>query len=241
MIRCLSKASGMLALVLALAVTAASAQGPAVSPVGIAVAETYGLADWPRVARLRFTFVIRDTQRHWDWDVANDRVTLTAGDDEPITFTPYAPTTEAERRADRRFINDTYWLLFPFQLVWSDPEITVEDDGVTLPLGGDAATRKIVAAFPSEGGYTPGDTYELFYAADEADPFVDQWRYTSADGERSLATTWKDHVRLGPLALPTRFRNDGGFDLRFTNLSATLADGTTVAPEPVESISTDTP
>jgi hypothetical protein len=66
---------------------------------------------------------------------------------------------------DPAFINDQYWLLFPFHLVW-DSNAKVEDTGMQkLPLGKGSAKR-VVVTYPSEGGYTPGDTWELFVGPD---------------------------------------------------------------------------
>lgn len=214
-----------------------------VPPASARVAKAYGIDHWDDIARISFMFEVslsdgREVKRFWSWDTQNNLATMAGAGQTPVTFTPYQPEGEAETEADQAFINDTYWLLFPFQLVWSNPEVSVETEDVTMPLGGEPAASRVTAAFPSEGGYTPGDTYELYFADqgdDAGDGLIDQWRYISGRSDNSLATTWEDHVRLGPIVISTTHRNaDGSFELRLTDLSATLTDGATVTPQPIE-------
>ena len=66
---------------------------------------------------------------------------------------------------DPAFFNDQYWLLFPLHLSW-DSSAEVKATGKhKLPLGKGSASR-VVVKYPSEGGYTPGDTWELFVRTD---------------------------------------------------------------------------
>ena len=64
------------------------------------------------------------------------------------------------------FINDNYWLLFPFHAYW-DTSATVTDEGMhKLPLGNGSA-ELVAVKYPAEvGGYTPGDTWELYVGKD---------------------------------------------------------------------------
>ena len=66
---------------------------------------------------------------------------------------------------DPAFSNDNYWLLFVLHVSW-DGSATVTDKGMQkLPLGNGSAER-VVVKYPSEGGYAPGDTWELYVGAD---------------------------------------------------------------------------
>jgi hypothetical protein len=59
------------------------------------------------------------------------------------------------------FVNDQYWLLLPFHVVW-DSSATVTDEGMQKMPIGDASAERVVAKYPSEGGYSEGDTWELY-------------------------------------------------------------------------------
>ncbi|MEM6855538.1 MAG: hypothetical protein AAF593_14120 [Planctomycetota bacterium] len=133
-----------------------------------------------------------------------------------------------------QFINDSYWLLFPFQLVWSDP--TVTDAGMQpLPLGGGEG-QKLICQWPAEGGYTPGDAYDLYLGEDG---LIQQWVFRRGGQENGRAHTWEDHQQLGPIIVsldhhgPPPGNEGSGFRLWFTDVKATLTDGTVVEPQPI--------
>ena len=66
---------------------------------------------------------------------------------------------------DSDFVNNDYWLLFPFHYSW-DTNAAVEDAGVQkLPLGNGSA-EKVVVKYPSGGGYSKGDIWELYVGSD---------------------------------------------------------------------------
>jgi len=122
------------------------------------------------------------------------------------------------RKIDAKFINDTFWLLLPLHLSWSD-DVKVRDMGeATTPLG-KVKARRIRAAYPPDsGGYTPGDMYHLYV---DGDWRIMEWTYhKSGADEATLATRWTQTEQAGPLKLNTEFRNKRtGFHLWFTDIS----------------------
>src|SRR5437879_13560137 len=64
------------------------------------------------------------------------------------------------------FVNDNYWLLFPFHAYW-DKSATVTDKGMQkLPIGTGSA-ELVGVKYPAEaGGYTPGDSWDLYVGKD---------------------------------------------------------------------------
>ncbi|MEO1237883.1 MAG: hypothetical protein AAFX76_13950, partial [Planctomycetota bacterium] len=86
--------------------------------------------------------------------------------------------------------------------------------------------------WPAVGGYTPGDAYDL-YLGDEG--LIKQWVFRRGGGPDGNAYTWDDHRRLGPIAICLDFHGDedSGFRLWFTDVRATLVDGTVVTPQPM--------
>ena len=69
---------------------------------------------------------------------------------------------------DPAFSNDNYWLLLVLHFSW-DGSATVTDEGTQkLPLGNGSAKR-VVVKYPSEGGYAPGDTWELYVGCGQSE------------------------------------------------------------------------
>jgi len=192
------------------------------------IAEAYGIKNWGDIVELRFTFNVktpdREAHRHWTWRPHDDRITLKTDGEEPISYSRSSltdNTPQAIISADKRFINDSYWFLFPFQVVWSNP--TVTDAGIAeLPIG-EGRARKVIVQYPDEGGYTPGDAYDL-YLNDQH--HIVQWVFRRGGGENGRAMTWENVVDLGPIRVCTDHYNaDRTFRLWFSGVSVVTKDG----------------
>jgi hypothetical protein len=68
-----------------------------------------------------------------------------------------------------------------------------------LPIG-NASAERIVVKYPSEGGYAPGDTWELFVGADKR---VEEFIYRRGGPKKPsvVITTWADYKKAGPLLI----------------------------------------
>ncbi len=189
-----------------------------------------GFEQFPAVREVRFTFNVsrggKVMGRSWRWQVDEDRVTYRGPDDQgqlvQVSYQRAALTEQPDAALtaiDRKFINDSFWLLLPLHLQWN-PQVTVRDLGpAKLPLSAPGpAVRKLLIEFPSAGGYTPGDVYELF--VDEAYQPV-QWVFRrSGQPTPSLICTWERYVQAGPLRLSTYHRNpQAGFTLWMTDVA----------------------
>jgi hypothetical protein len=216
-----------------LAATMAAAQVPDAAQ---ALAARYGVESWSQVEELRYTFNVvssrGETHRGWIWRPREGTVTRQVSGEGDVTFHESDSTRledDPMQRPDRQFINDQYWLLFPFHLVW-DSTVTVTDDGpqaAPLELG---TMPRITAQYHSEGGYTPGDAYEL--SVDEAG-LVRAWNFRSGGGSEGRPMLWTELRRLGPLTITTEFSNpDSGTRLWFSDVSAVIS-GEEVALEPL--------
>jgi hypothetical protein len=96
---------------------------------------------------------------------------------------------------DPAFANDQYWLLLPFHLVWDGAAVT--DDGMQkLPLG-DASAQRVVMKYPSEGGYQPGDTWELYVDADKRVQEM-VYRRGAPNPPHLVMATYADYKKAGP-------------------------------------------
>jgi hypothetical protein len=212
---------------------ACTAQGPA-PDLRHSVADYYGFANFDEVAALRFTWNVQRsdmrTSRSWVWEPKTDRVTFTpaAPGEGPTTYERTADPAalpEALRKIDAGFINDQYWLLFPFHLVWDKMATVTRQPGQKpLPIGQGEASE-ILVKYPSTGGYTPGDEYELFV---DPNGRILQWIYRrSGAPQPTLTAAWEDYQRIGPLNLSlNRPGPTADFRVWFTDVAVQLVGQT---------------
>lgn len=182
------------------------------------IAQANGLEEFKDVQEIKFTFNVKSgdsirTSRNWIWNPQSHKIRLTEGDISR-TYTKDGDLTEEEKEMDQKFINDSYWLLFPFQLVWSDADISEEKDA-TAPISKEKMD-KVVVSYPQQGGYTPGDTYEIFYGDDL---LVREWIYKSAKGNGQMATTWEDYEDFDGIKIAKSHKSgDGNFEIFFSDV-----------------------
>ena len=194
------------------------------------VAEAYGIQFFDQIEQIRYTFNVQKgdkrVSRLWIWQPKTDQVTFKSGPNaEPIVYQRKEITSATQdklKKIDGWFINDNYWLLFPIRSAW-DTQAKMEDIGPNeLPIGNGSA-RCVVVTYPSEGGYTPGDAYDLFL--DERYR-ITQWIYRRGGAnEPTRVATWDDHRRVGPLVLSlNHLGNDKNFRVWFTDVAVKTAD-----------------
>ena len=183
------------------------------------VAYKSGFENWNNVDELQFTFnVDRDTshfERTWIWEVRKNQVTSIANND---TITYHRDQLDSiSSKTNGGFINDKYWLLAPFNLVWDNGSYThIHKENEIAPLS-KKPMHKLTIVYGSEGGYTPGDAYDFFF---EDDYLVKEWVYRKGNQpEASLVTSWEDYIEKGGLQIAKMHKNNEGFKLYFTNIA----------------------
>jgi hypothetical protein len=208
-------------LVVSMLVLAATAWAQTLPPIAEQMAKTYGLDSFGQIEAIRYTFNLDvgalQLSRAWVWDLKADRVSYAGKDQagQPVKAT-YVRSQLSSQPAvvkdevDPAFINDQYWLLFPFHVVWDSggDGAHVEDTGRhKLPLGEGSAER-VVVKYPSEGGYAPGDTWELYVGADHrVEEFIYHGGGPGIQKRPSLLiATWAGYKQAGPLLISTDHR-----------------------------------
>jgi hypothetical protein len=202
------------------------------------LAKTYGLDSWGQIDAIRYTFTKEGglkVSRSWVWEPKTDQISYEGKDKagNPVKVT-YSRSQLASQSAvvkdevDPSFLNDQYWLLFPFHLVW-DTGAAVEDAGTQkLPLGKGSA-EKVVVKYPSNVGYTPGDTWELYVGTDgRIREFV--FHHGGAAKPSVIIAKWADYKKAGPLlvSLDHPGKADGKpFHLFFSNVAVKLVGSST--------------
>ncbi len=185
----------------------------AFAPVTFAdsVAAAHGFAEWPSVTRLDFTFFVdvndtNRTARRWSWFPQTDSV-VQLTDAGPLGYVRNSDLDSTSVKTDGAFINDSYWLLMPFYLVWSrdgyESAVTYRD---TMPLS-KAIGNKLTVQYRPEGGYTPGDAYDLYV---DGDYRLQEWVFRKGgQAEPTMVMDWSDYATKGGLVVPGNHRGAG--------------------------------
>src|SRR5271155_5056765 len=208
-------------------------------PIAEQMAKTYGLDSFGQIEGIRYTFNAElpgvELSRTWEWNPKTDTVSYEGKDKEgkPIKVTYQhsqlgSQSDAIKNEIDPAFVNDQYWLLLPFHVVW-DSSATVTDEGMhKLPLG-NASAERVVVKYPSEGGDSPGDTWELYVGADKR---IEEFIYHRGGTKKPtvVIATWADYRKAGPLLISTDHRGtEDGNPLRisFSDVSVKLTGSET--------------
>jgi hypothetical protein len=110
-----------------------------------------------------------------------------------------------KNEVDPGFINDNYTLLFPLKAYWDSSPAVIDAGSYNLPVGSGMA-ELVAVKYPAEGGgYTPGDTWELYVGKDgRVEYFV--YHRGGAKKPSLLFATWGGQKKAGPLLISTDHR-----------------------------------
>lgn len=182
------------------------------------IANANGFENWKKVSELQFTFnVDRDTthyERSWSWKPKTGAITMISGKD-TISYNQKS-VDSSSLNADKGFINDKYWLLAPYQLVWDTSASISEPIKEEAPIS-KTQMNKITLTYTNEGGYTPGDAYDFYYGDDF---IVKEWVFRQDNvKEPSMMTTWEDYAEFNGIKIAkTHKKPDANWKLHFTNI-----------------------
>ena len=177
-------------------------------PLAAEMAKTYGLDSFSEVEAIRYTWHKGNISRTWEWQPQTYTVTYEGKDKEgqPVKVTYRRSDIDSQsdtvkKDIDPWFLNDQYWLLLPLHVAWDGANVT--DDGPDEAPLGKVPAERIVVKYAS-GGYSPGDTWELFVGPDKR---ILEMRYQRAvpvaGASTLLLTKWERYKRAGPLLIST--------------------------------------
>ena len=184
------------------------------------IAEAHGFEQWAMVKGITFTFnVDRDSmhfERSWEWKPKSNVVSAISGPD-TLTYNRNAMDSIAIK-TNSGFINDRYWLLAPFNLMWDSNNYTYEHTTDAVAPISEEPMQKLTIVYTNEGGYTPGDAYDFYF---KDDYILREWAYRKSNQEEpNLVSTWEDYVEMEGLRLAKQHnRPEGGTSLYFTGIS----------------------
>lgn len=201
-------------------------------PIAEQMAKAYGLDSFGQIEGIRYTWNAEvpgsvkpfdggsgtiKISRTWEWDPKTDTVSYAGKDKDgqplKVTYQRSQLSSQSDavkNQVDPLFFNDQYWLLFPLHAAW-DTSAKVTDEGMQKLTLGEGSAERIVVKYPSEGGYLPGDTWELYVGADHR---VEEliFRRGGSTKPSLVSVTWTDYQKVGPLNISTDHRGtaDGG-------------------------------
>jgi hypothetical protein len=211
-------------------------------PIVEQLAKTYGLDSFGQIEAIRYTFNLQlpalnvNLSRSWMWEPKTGQVSYEGKDKDgkPVKVTYLrsqinSAPANVKDEIEPAFVNDNYWLIFPFHVYWDTSANVQEKENQKLPLG--KGTAKLVSVkYPAEvGGYTPGDTWDLYVGSDGR---VEQFIYHRGGPKKpsNVTTTWAGYKKSGPLLVSTDHRGTAdGKPARifFSNVSVKLVGSDT--------------
>ena len=177
------------------------------------IAKTYGLDSFGQIEAIRYTWngeipgVFKLTHE-WEWEPKTNKVSYEGKDKDgkpvKVSYVRSELGTQPDtvkNEVDPAFVNDNYWLLFPLHAYW-DRSATVTDQGMQQLQLGNGSAELIAVKYPSDGGYTPGDTWDLYVGQDNR---VEQFVYHRGGPKKPsvVIATWEGYKKAGPLLIST--------------------------------------
>jgi len=193
------------------------------------VAEAAGLGAWSEVGTISFAFVFaaKNIERRYVWHVREGRVDVVEdGHTVTVSVSGADLVDKAQIEAHQRFVNDSFWALPCFHLVW-DAGTTLEDLGeVDVPGLPDLGKRRALslAYDPNGGGYTPGDRY-VFYLGDDDYPVA--WAYhRNGAAEARFVAEWRSPREVGGVKVVEQYwALAGALNLQIQDVEVAPAEG----------------
>jgi len=196
-----------------LSILAATSLAQTRPPILEKVAKTYGLDSWNQIEAIRYTWNIEfgkfNASRSWEWEPKSTQVTYEGKDKDgkPVKVTYKrselgSQPDSVKNEVDPGFINDNYTLLFPLKAYWDSSPAVIDAGTYNLPVGSGSA-ELVAVKYPAEGGgYTPGDTWQLYVAKDGR---VEYWVYQRGGAKKPsfVFATWGGQKKAGPLLVST--------------------------------------
>jgi hypothetical protein len=187
------------------------------SPILEQIAKTYGIDSWDKIEAIRYTWNgeipgVFKLAHTWEWEPKTNKVSYEGKDKDgkPVkaTYTRTELSSQSDavkNEIDPAFINDNYWLIFPFHAFW-DTSATVTDQGMKKLPAGTGSAKLVSVKYPAEGGgYTPGDTWDLYVGKDNR---VESMAYHRGGPQKPslVIASWTGYKKAGPLLFSTEHR-----------------------------------
>ena len=203
-------------LAFAVLVVAPNSWAQSRTPILEKIAKTYGLDSWDQIQAIRYTWNAQlgslEISRTWEWEPKTSKVSYEGKDKDgksvKVSYMRSELSNQPEavrNEVDPAFINDNYTFLFPLKAYWDTSPAVIDQGMYNLPVGSGVA-ELVAVRYPAEsGGYTPGDTWELYVGKDNR---VEYLVYHRGGPKKPslLFVTWAGQKKAGPLLVSTDHR-----------------------------------
>lgn len=181
------------------------------------IANAYGIEEFNKVVKISYTFNVhindKDIQRKWIWYPKSGHVIYV---NENIKYRTNNVTDDL-KDTDHKFINDKYWLLFPFHLLWDENVEFTEADGKQSSPINNESLNKLEVKYVNDAGYTPNDIYELYY---DDDFIIKEWVFRKGGSvDNKKAMTWEQNKSYSGITISENHVGANDFRLWFTDVT----------------------
>jgi len=187
------------------------------APILEQIVKAYGIDSYGQIEAIRYTWNGEITglfkaAHIWEWEPKTGKISYEGKDKDgkpvKVSYDSSHLNTQSDQvknEVEPAFVNDNYWLLFPFHAYW-DKSATVTDQGMKKPPVGTGSAKLVSVKYPAEaGGYTPGDTWDLYVGKDNRVQYLVYHR--GGDKKPSLVNaSWTGYKKAGPLLISTEHR-----------------------------------
>ena len=181
------------------------------------IADAHGYSNWKNVSEISFTF---NEKRGWTWNPKSNNVVLRTLAD-TISYNR-KQIDSSLTRIDKGFINDKFWLLIPFQLIW-DKGITISNPSQLKAPISKTRINKITITYPDKGGYTPGDAYDIYY---DDNFIIKEWGFRKGNEPQArIINTFENYKDFDGIKIALNHKNmDGRPIVGFTKVDIKISN-----------------
>jgi hypothetical protein len=187
------------------------------APIIEQIAKAYGIDSYGKIETIRYTWNIDipglfKASHKWEWEPKTGKITFETTDKDGKAVKVAYDSSQLSSQSDQvknevepAFVNDNYWLLFPFHAYW-DTSATVTDEGMHKLPQGTGSAKLVSVKYPAEaGGYTPGDTWELYVGKDSRVEYL-VFHHGGTKKPSLVIASWAGYKKAGPLLVSTEHR-----------------------------------
>ena len=177
------------------------------------IGKAYGVDSWNQIEAIRYTWNREipgapKLAHKWEWEPKTGKISYEGADKDgkavKVTYDSSQLSSQSDqvkKEVEPAFVNDNYWLLFPLHAYWDKSAAITSEGTKKLPVGVGSATLVSVKYPAKAGGYTPGDTWDLYVGKDFR---VQAMVYQSGGLPKHLvAAKWTGYKKAGPLLFST--------------------------------------
>ncbi len=188
------------------------------------IANAHGFENWQKVKTFTFTFGGKmedpNSGRAWVWNPKTNDIKLTRNGEATEYNRNNMDSTAL--KSDRGFINDKFWALIPFQLVWDEGTTISEPTKAESPIK-KQELNKIILTYSNKGGYTPGDAYDIYF---DNSFIIREWSFRRGNApEPTLSNTFEDYQDFNGIKIAlSHKRDEGDWNLLLRNIKVELEE-----------------